>query len=64
MTESTMESATYRLADTLLGGQLGAMLTGWQEQGLSYREMQRRLKAVNVEVSHGTVHRWCNPEEA
>jgi len=50
---------SFKLADIGLGGQLGAMLQQWNEQGISLRDMRDRLGRLGIEVSHEQIRRWC-----
>jgi len=51
-------TSTYRMADRLLGGQLGARLTELRAEGLSWEDIAKRLHVDGVEVSGETLRAW------
>jgi hypothetical protein len=55
----------YPLADRALGGQLGGILIGWEDEGLSLIDMVIRLdREHDLTVSPSTIGRWLKLAKA
>jgi len=61
----TGPSATYRLADHLLHGQLEAYVRERREAGKSWRRIALNLRdEVGVDVAHETLRNWFGADSA
>ena len=58
-------TATQRLADHMLGGQLAEYVTTRREKGDSWRRIALDLRDdIGVDVTHETVRAWYRPQVA
>lgn len=54
-----IETATFRMADRLAGGNLAETIRTYRDEGLSSDDISRRLFAeLGVEVTGRTIGRW------